>query len=59
MGRRPWVSGERWGRGCVHLQMRLGWGARWERQLPNPTLVKSVLGQVVTALVPGLPGGLS
>lgn len=23
VGRRPWVSGERWGRGCVHLQMRL------------------------------------
>lgn len=49
------MSEERWGRGCVHLQMRLGWGARWERQLPNPTLVKFVLGQVVTALVPGLP----
>lgn len=30
-------------------------GCRWERQLPDPTLVKFVLGWVVTALVPGLP----
>lgn len=22
VGRRPWVSGERWDRGCVHLQMK-------------------------------------